>query len=223
MKPLTRAQARKYQALLEQTFLFRGIPSEGLPLMLLRPGVFFEQYPADAVLLFPSPQAPRLHILLDGKALVTKRAGGQIVRMSELNPGALYGMATLFSAGAAYPTTIQAQKRCAVLCMEEAVLHDLFVEDVRVMDNYLRYLTGRIHFLNGRIEGFIHPQAKSRVLLYLEQNARDGSYTGGLTALAQALGISRATLYRALDALEEENAIRRNGRRVELAADPLYT
>jgi DNA-binding MarR family transcriptional regulator len=37
-----------------------------------------------------------------------------------------------------------------------------------------------------------------------------------MSALAEALCISRASLYRVLDSLEERNAICRNGRQIEL-------
>ena len=44
---------------------------------------------------------------------------------------------------------------------------------------------------------------------------------GGYSRLANALNIGRASLYRALDSLEAEGRIRREGRRIFLIEDTL--
>jgi DNA-binding MarR family transcriptional regulator len=90
--------------------------------------------------------------------------------------------------------------------------------DFRLAENYIRYLTRRIYFLNDRIEELICPSTDQRVLLYLTQNAEDGRFTLAMTTLAQSLSISRASLYRALDKLEAAGRIRRDGRTIELVS-----
>lgn len=218
MKRVTPAFAKRYASQLEKVFLFRGLAPEEIEALLVRKGVGQARYAQGEVILSRDMGEARLGILLAGRAAVTKETGGGALHMGELIPPALFGMAALFAGeqNNTYPTCVRAKEPCVAFCIEEATLRALMREDGRLMDNYLHYLTGRIHFLNARIEGLTHPAAKSRVLLYLMQNAVDGGVTQSLTTLARALNISRATLYRTLDALEQEGAIRREGKHIEL-------
>ena len=217
MNTLTDAQVVHHVVALQNTFLFRGIAAEEIAEMISRAGVYETRTRVGEPLLRQETVAPCLHILLRGVAAVSKTTGGVQFHVSELRTGAIFGMAALFAEKSRrYPTGIVAKEACLALTIEETAFRELLREDARVLENYLRYLTGRIHFLNARIESLIRPGAKERVLLYIRQNAPENTLTHGLTAMAQALNIGRATLYRALDALEAEGAIARNGKHIRL-------
>lgn len=219
-------QLTRYLPLVQALFLFRGIPEEDLLALLRAPEVSIVRIPAGAPLLPQEGYAPLLGILLRGTAVVEKRgapedgpdASASTLRLSELGPGALYGMASLFleEAQRPFPTCITALKNCTALVIPEDCFRGMLQQSFQLTENYIRHLTERIHFLNARIDGLILPTVPQRLLLYLEQNATNGSLYHSLTQLAQALNISRATLYRALDTLEQAGRIRRDGRRIAL-------
>ncbi len=221
MPGISKAQASRYMPLLRESFLFRGFAEEEITTLVCLPGVEYVRYPAGVVLLPSNVTSPCLGILLRGGAVVEKHSGEGLLRMSELQPGALFGVAALFACGETreFPTRIIAQKNTAALLIPEDTLRTLMQANFRLTENYLRYLTGRIYFLNARIEELISPTVEQRVLLYLTQNAAGGSITHGLTALAQALCISRASLYRALEKLERDGSIRRQGRSIEIVRE----
>ena len=96
-------------------------------------------------------------------------------------------------------------------------------ESPAFMDAYLQFLAERVYFLNGKIRAFTAGSAERRLALWLAEHPEKQPFpTGSLTALAKTLDIGRASLYRALDKLENEGAILRDGRRITvLAADNL--
>lgn len=218
MTALSNTQANKYAGLLQDVFLFRGFTRAELSALLRAPGITVLRYTAGETLLCPACSLPQLCLLLRGAAVVEKQSGESLLRMRELTPGAVFGIASLFldETQRPYPTRITALKNASVLIIPEHTLQSLLKQDFRLAENYIRYLTGKIHYLNARIGGLILPTVPERLLLYLEQNAHNNSIVHGLTQLAQALCVSRATLYRALDALEQSGRIQRTGRTITL-------
>ena len=218
MPGITEKQAQSIAKTLQETFLFRGVMANEIVPLLQMPGIDFVRYAAGEEMLSAQTGGGCLGVLLRGSAVVEKHSQQGYLRMSVLQPRALFGMAAIFTDGVTreYPTRILAQKNAAALLIPEPVFREMLRSDFRLCENYMRYLTGRIHFLNERIEELICPTTEQRVLLYISQNAGDGKLTLALTALAQSLSVSRASLYRALDKLEAENKIRRKGRTIEI-------
>ena len=199
-------------------FLFHGFSQEEIEFMLSEPEIACRRYAAGEMILSPECGILALMILLKGSAVVEKRAGEGMLRMNELSLGSLFGLACLFSDAEAhqFPTSVTAKKNTETLTIPENALRRMMQKEFRLTENYIRYLTGRVHFLNDRIEGLICPSAEERVLLYLMQHAENGMLTQGITSLAQSLGMSRASLYRALYKLEQEGRIQREKRRITL-------
>lgn len=159
-----------------------------------------------------------LGIVLAGRAQVLKAAGAARLRMSELGPGSLLGGAVLFGAGER-PTLVTAATACRVLFLPQPVFEAMLAADFGLTKRYLGYLTARIRFLTDRIESIARPSAADKLLCHLAQCADAAGLvrvSGGMDALAQALGLGRATLYRALNALAEQGHIRREGRAIYL-------
>ncbi len=157
-----------------------------------------------------------LGLLLVGRAQVTKTAGQAALRMSELGPGSLLGAAALFTRSG-QPTEITALSACQVLFFPQSVFTAMLEADFGLTKRYLSYLAARIRFLTDRIKSIACPTAADKLLCHLAQCADEAGQVrapGGMDALAQTLGMGRATLYRALKALEEAGHIRREGRAI---------
>ncbi len=218
---LTKVQAKRFSLLLEQTFLFNGFAKEEIEKLLMSLEAEYIQYASGETILDQNSLKPCLGILLSGSAIVEKHSGEGVMRMSMLTPGQLFGMASLFSSGKAqpYPVSILAKNNTAALLISEETLKELFYKNHILAENYICHLTGRIHFLNKRLEYFIRPTVEERVLFYLTQNAIQGAQINSFTALAKSLCISRASLYRALDNLEKNGSIKRNGHKVDVLVE----
>lgn len=159
-----------------------------------------------------------LGIVLSGTVRVFRDEGdGRRVVMNQLGPAGVFGAAALFGDEPEYVTEIEAAEDCVIQFIGQEQMACLMRRDFRLAENYIRFLTGRIRFLNRRIAGFTGGQADERLCAYLlDHRGPDGLVTlpGSMMELAQTLNIARSSLYRSLDALEAVGKIRREGRRV---------
>jgi CRP-like cAMP-binding protein len=78
--------------------------------------------------------------------------------------------------------------------------------------DYVAFLSGKIRFLNERLSELSAPSALQKLSSYLLKD--DGRIALSKVQLASALGIGRASLYRALDDLTEKGYISSDGKSV---------
>ena len=132
-----------------------------------------------------------------------------------LTAGQCFGAAALFAPIAEYVTELQARKACRIVFISDQELTLLFQRYPQMALDYITFLSGRIQFLNQKIDSFTTPLAQEAVWNWLVAHANaQGCVTasGGLTRLAKELNIGRATLYRSLAHLEEKGYIVKPGR-----------
>lgn len=172
---------------------------EGAGLVQFDPGVVY------------SPQHFRrcLGVVLSGQLQVTKG----MLAVSVLEPGDLFGAAALYSDEPEFASTITARGPSRCLMLEQALVDRLLAEQGKIRENYLRYLTGRIRFLSGRLQTLAQPGVEGKLARYLLSN---GGSSCPATELCQRLGVSRASLYRAFAALEDSGLIRRQGKTITI-------
>ena len=211
-------QPTAYIALAQKTFLFAGIPEEEIASLLGFSGVRVEHYEKDQVIFDRADTERALGIILYGTCVVTKESENGKMPMSVLRQTDLFGAASLFHDEEAYVARVMAQESTWVLLISEEALRSMMQMDFRVTENYLRYLTARIRFLSGRLDGFLPQSVEERVLNHIKTRAEDGLYESewNVTQLADALRISRTTLYRAMDKLVSDGKIERHGRAFRL-------
>ena len=196
--------------LLAGTFLFQGLEWEPVRRAVQDPLCTRENYQRGDVIYSPGHFRRSLGVLLEGRARVTK---GELV-VSTLERGDLFGAAALYNRRTRYETTITALEDCAVAFFPQELVSRLMAESPAACANYIRYLSERIHFLNRKIEGLTGPGAVGKLARYLLANGQGGSVTCTASGLAQRLGISRASLYRAFEALENSALIVRRGKTI---------
>ena len=164
------------------------------------------EYPAGETVYCPDHFLRSLGVLLSGELQVTKGT----LSVSRLEPGDLFGAAALYSDAPEFATT-----SCCLL-LGQPVVDDLLAEDALVRNNYLRYLTGRIRFLSARLQSLSQHGVEGKLARYLLTNQRGQELVCPATELAGRLGVSRASLYRAFQALEDAGLILRRGQSIQI-------
>lgn len=150
-----------------------------------------------------------LGVVLSGQLQVTKGA----LAVSALGPGDLFGAAALYSDEPEFASTITAKRPGRCLMLDQALVDRLLAEQSQIRENYLRYLTGRIRFLSGRLQTLAQSGVEGKLARYLLA-AGTGELTCSAIQLCQRLGISRASLYRAFADLEDSGLITRRGKTI---------
>ena len=205
----------------KQNAVFRGMDDAFFDRALA--GAQVRAFHAGEVVMAAGERTRALSVIVEGEADVFKRtdacAGGEAVLfMSVLKPGDAFGAATMFLKDASAATEVRTRRGCKAILFPEAWLKTLMRDSFPFVENYVAYLTARVHFLTGRIESIACPTAAEKLYNHLAQSAQDGvvHLPHGMRALADTLSISRASLYRVMDGLEKEGRLRREGKTIYL-------
>ena len=166
--------------------------------------------------IYDSERAQRaLAVVLDG---VVRVFHGRVM-MNELTVGDVFGVAALFGNAERFPTTVKAHTTCRILFVEQQAVSAWMVAYPRVGENYIRFLSERIRFLNRRLSTLTADHTDGKLWHYLlAHRDEDGvvCLPGGMTALAKTLGIGRSSLYRCLDVLADAGKILRQGKQIQI-------
>lgn len=201
-------------ALLARTPLFQGLPETLALRAAADRRATLAQAARGETIYTPHAFSRSLGAVLSGKVEVRK---GELI-VSVLEPGDLFGAAALFNDRTDYAAQLTARSPCRLLLLPQELVEELMAASPALARQYIRYLSGRIRFLEQKIDSLIAGTAEERLTRFLRSKVRDGviPLDCSLTGLAGRLNVSRASLYRALDSLEHRGAIRREGKAIRV-------
>lgn len=175
-----------------------------------------------AVIYSPQHFRAALGYVLTGQAACYKPGG---TLLNTIRPGECFGVAALFEENAAaYVSTITAHKSCKVVFITQEKVEGMLRDSPDAAMSYIRFLTGRIRFLNGKIDSYTAGTAENRLRRYLAEAADENGKVvlkDGAAALSRTLSVSRASLYRAIASLSRSGQIRKEKNRLILL-EPFY-
>ncbi len=164
----------------------------------------------------PDSNEKKVGLILHGRAVVTTRDPSKNALLRYLGEGDAFGVANLFN-DEPYVSMIRADKSCRVFFMSERAVREMLENDRAFLYNYLTFLSGRVCYLNRKIEYLTAGSAERRLALYLcSFEKSEISLEISLSALSELLDVGRASLYRAFDRLVADGHIQKNGRRITL-------
>lgn len=173
-------------------------------------------YTKNEVVFSKENYSPVICVIIKGEARVSK---GETV-ISHLKEGEIFGAAFLYNQNYEFENTVTALTTLKVVIIEKDGIDYLIKNDNSVSFNYISYLSERIGFLNSKIEGFTKSSAEEKLLLYLQKNCDEKNekceISVSMTELSRVLHISRASLYRVIEALEQQGRICRDGKKIYL-------
>ena len=154
-----------------------------------------------------------LALVLDGHVRVWQ---GRVV-MNDLLAGDVFGVAALFGSDEEYPSTVVAETDCHILFISQDTVVRWMASVPRVAENYVRFLSDRIRFLNLRLSTLTAGQADGKLWRWLLAHRDEHgvvTVTDGMSELAERLDMGRSSLYRSLDALTALGRIRRERKKI---------
>lgn len=204
--------------LVSKTELFRGSPPSVLTRILAVSDCTAAEYEKNDVVYDKTNFSRSLGIVLEGRLRVTKEnADKRSIVMSTLQRGAMFGAAALFNSEPEYATKITAIEHSRVLFLPQRLIKRMIEREPEIAENYIRYLSERILFLNRKIYFLTAGTAEQRLAGFLLDNLAVGEFSEmpmPMHRLADALNMSRASLYRAFDELTEIGAVSKQGKLV---------
>ncbi len=202
---------------LREAFLLRSVGESDLPeaMKILEPSQSF--YSRGSVLARVGEAISSLVFIVSGTASVF-RDGEHKVLLNQLTSGACFGAASLFSEKALHPTEIVAKTAVECVSFSEASIKALFLRFPASALDYIAFLSGRIQFLNRRVQDFSYSSAEEKTahLLLTTSNAAGVSDIPNLRAAAESMSIGRASLYRVLSSFSDRGIIEKDGKQIQI-------
>lgn len=153
-----------------------------------------------------------LGLLERGAARITRLTeSGISVTVRALSSGEIFGAAGVFGDWKGR-SSVLATATCTVRYLSEETLQAVMRVHPQVAINYIAYLSDRIRFLNRRMDAFAVGDTVHKLYEFLcfqsdEEGVLQLNY--GMAELARRLKMSRSSLYRSLDSLEQSGLIHR--------------
>ena len=199
-------------------FLFRNIPIEKIEVLTKNVCFNVKHFSKDEPIYQPDSYVRSLGFIIRGSCCVNKkRHDGTLIPLNTLNKGDSFGAITLFSEEMDYPTYIYATKHTEVLFINKSDAVRLISENPQISINFIEFLTDRILFLNRKISTFSSGSAEQKLANYILTRQREigeCEFAFNKKLTSEALGIGRASLYRALISLERERLITTDNKKI---------
>ena len=219
---MTGTAIQKSMDILSTCPLFNGMSPMEIGHLLSQEGCRLVHYPAGSTL----PSERGMMMLLTGSVLIEKQsADGRYLRMREVWPPQAINVSALLAQPPREVSRLSTPDGCRAVELSRALVTQALMEGGTFSVNLVEFLLGRVVFLNKKITALSGHTAASRLELYLAENAvqKDGvsqvQLPFSLSEFAEHLCVGRASLYRTLDAMEEQGRIRRKGRTIYLSGE----
>lgn len=219
---MTGTAIQKSMDILSTCPLFNGMSPMEIGHLLSQEGCRLVHYPAGSTI----PSERGMMMLLTGSVLIEKQsADGRYLRMREVWPPQAINVSALLAQPPREVSRLSTPDGCRAVELSRALVTQALMEGGTFSVNLVEFLLGRVVFLNKKITALSGHTAASRLELYLVENAvqKDGvsqvQLPFILSEFAEHLCVGRASLYRTLDAMEQQGRIRRKGRTIYLSGE----
>lgn len=166
----------------------------------------------------PDADSDGLGIVLSGSATAYTPHPIKKVMLRTFSAGAVFGISDWYAKSESALSRIQANEETEVLTIRPAAVRRLLEESRPFREHYISFLTGRIRFLNQKIEYLTAGSAEFKLSHYLLSLGEDQTVTLpiSMSSLAEMLDLGRASLYRAFDTLTADGFISKQGKTIIL-------
>ncbi|MDD3230420.1 MAG: Crp/Fnr family transcriptional regulator [Oscillospiraceae bacterium] len=165
------------------------------------------------------PQKRQIGLVCCGEVRAFRQsAGGGEVLMNFFETGDVFGLAAAFLQADDTLSLLRTKRVTKILFLELPLLRKLLKADVKTAENYISYLSGRVAFLTRRISVASGGTAEQRLSAWLlaQKTDKNGLISLPCTVanLSGLLGISRSSLYRVLENMQQCGILKQQGRHV---------
>ena len=189
---------------LSETFLLEGVRLEDIEKMPrkidCKTPIFSKGERAD----LNFSESKKIAFILSGECVVMK----DDLVLNTLKKGDSFGILSIFSSEP-YPTAVIAKKETKILFLSHDDLILLIEQLPAVSMNVIRFLAGRVTFLNQKVATLGGATVEDKCIAYLKQEYRKSGalFPFPISGVARKISAGRASLYRALASLEEKGVL----------------
>ena len=150
--------------------------------------------------------------VLKGECTVERpKSDGQALILNILSDFDSFGILAVFSCEEKFPTQIRAKKKSRVLFLSKDGVVGLIQKSPQIALNIIKFMSNKISFLNDKILTFSSDNVEQKTaneLLLMHRKNNGQSFALNCKKTAESLNYGRASLYRAIEALESKGIIK---------------
>lgn len=201
---------KSYSSFLENTFLFKSVDKEYIDSLLENSRIEENDYQKGETIYSPADFDRKIGFVKQGECIVGRQTGSGIIPLNTVKKFDSFGILAIFSPRDDFPTTVIAKTPCKIIFFSADTINALIEKDTRISLNVIRFLTQKINFLNDKIAAFSSGTIEEKLanyLIALKKKHNSTEFEFNKKKSAEALNCGRASLYRAINALQESGYI----------------
>ena len=212
-----------YTSILKQTFLFKNLDDKTISDLLSENSPQVVSYKrGDRV--YSSTNFKAVGFILDGRCEIRRdRNDGSKIVLNTLSQYDSFGILSIFSDDE-FPTQIYATKNSQVMYFSDAQINHFVNNYSQISLNLIKFLTGRISFLNKKITTFsgacVEEKLAAFLLCEIEKHSSN-TFPFNYQKTADEINAGRASVYRAIGSLTKENIILIADKQINIINRPL--
>ena len=197
-------------AFLSRVFLFFGLSSEEISLLLKSVELTKTVYKKHEDIFLPDNKEEKIGFILRGECLVERvKPDGEGIPLNTLSEYDSFGILSVLSVEE-FPTRVKASKDTEILFVQKEDFLGLIERSPVISMNVIKFLSRKISFLNKKIATFSSDTVEQKLARYvysLYKKCDTLELTFNCKRTAEALNAGRASVYRALDSLSSDGII----------------
>ncbi len=203
---------------LSELFLFKNTSSDDLNKIAAQYEFQIFEFESDENIYTPDDFSKKVGFVYSGECIVEKqKSDGNSVPLNLLRKNDSFGIMTVFSSSDKFPTTVKAKKTSRIVFIEAEVIISLIKEYSNIALSVIEFMSNRIEFLNNKIATFSADSVEEKLVLYIlrEYEIQNSEKIKlNLSKTAEILNAGRASIYRAINSLEELNLIKFENKKI---------
>ena len=215
---LTKNISDKDRKRFSEVFLFRSTPPDSLQEILNEIKVEIKEFEAGEKIYTPSDFENKVGFVLDGECIVEKiKCDGTSLPLNTLKQNDSFGILAVFSAEEKFPTQISAKKKARIAFLDKSTVIFLIRRSPDIALEVVSFMGQRIAFLNKKVSTFSADSVEEKFAIFLlSESKRQNSdeILLNLSKTAKALNFGRASVYRAIAALEKLSLIKFDNKKI---------
>ena len=203
---------------LSKTFLFKNIDTKTIETVISSSRYSVSEFSRGDVIFSSKSDNKVLGFVIDGHCEVLRlRNEADAVSLNTLSANAPFGILS-FLTEEEYPTKIVAKRKTSVLFIDGDDVLSMISKNPALGMNVISFLAERITFLNRRIATFSEKSTLQRLASYLlTRYERHGNeFSVSRTKISAEINVGRASLYRDIATLENENIIKTDQKKITI-------
>jgi CRP-like cAMP-binding protein len=203
---------------LSKLFLFEKVNDKDLEIISKKLVYEIKTFEGGEKIYTPEGFEKKVGFIIEGECLVERiKSDGNAIPLNTLSNFDSFGILAVFSCEDRYPTQILSKKKTTILFLEEKTVLALTKEYYEVSLSIINFMSRKIDFLNKKVATFSADSVEEKIALYLlseSKRQKTSCVILNFSHTAKILNSGRASVYRALDALENLSLIKVENKKI---------